>query len=497
MLENKKLQITDIKLGEYKKYLNSVGDTWDPTWAEDDNLYFPGNDGTGWDKKCSSNLNFNKASGNDFFNLKGETVNGLTEYGGWAKEEADECNWKSSGCICVDGVLYLAVGRHRYGRHQIDPHFRQMADRASIIKSYDYGLTWQRSAKENYEDAMFKSGRFATPYFIHYGRDGAAPDTDNAQKYIYAISNNGFWCNGDNYILGRVERSKLGNLDASDWEFYTGGDGMEDGSWSREMDAATLIIDSPLKCGETGATYIPSIGRYVLIAWYYPGNPNIDTDRTHFAFYEAPKPWGPWELVKETVNWPEGWYCPRILSKWQSENGSEVDVVAVTGGDYWLGTDYKFTVVPVTLKTDGKYPEPFTNPLPVVVNDDETGDELNKFKYVGQWAYEKARIGAYGKDEHYSDKAGDYFIISFSGSRIKWYGSRRDHMGIAAVSIDNGAETEVDQHYWLSWTSYGRMLFDSGVLEKGIHTLKVRVTGKKNEHSKGTVIFSDRVEIFE
>jgi hypothetical protein len=80
---------------------------------------------------------------------------------------------------------------------------------------------------------------------------------------------------------------------------------------------AALIIDNPRKCGETGATYIPALGRYVLVAWYYPGDPNIETDESHFIFYESPKPWGPWTPVCEYTSRPQGWYCPRVLSKWQ------------------------------------------------------------------------------------------------------------------------------------------------------------------------------------
>lgn len=497
MNDSKSRKISDVKLGAYKKYENSVGDTWDPAWAGDGNLYSPGNDGSGWNKACSSNLFFNKTSGEDFLNLNGETVNGLPEYGGWAFTGTDECTWKSAGCISVDGVLYLSIARHRYGRLPGDPYGRQIADRASIIKSSDYGVTWSRSETENRNQAMFKGQRFATPYFIYYGKDSAAPAIDHADKYIYATSNNGFWCNGDNYILGRVERSKLGRLDAADWEFYTGGDGMQDENWSYDMERASLIIENPLKCGETGATYIPSIGRYILVAWYYPGNPNIDTDRTRFVFYESPKPWGPWTQVKEEEIWPEGWYCPRILSKWQEKEGDEVCAVLVTGGDYWQWEYYKYTVVPVSLKMDGRYPAPVPPPVPLTVNDSEEGEGLNRFSYFGDWHYENARFRAYQMDEHYSESADAYFTLTFSGSRIRWYGSKCDNMGMAAVSINQGPEVEVDCHTWSAWTQFGRLLYDSGAIEKGIHTLKVRVTGRKNEYSRGTYVFSDSVEIFE
>ena len=39
---------------------------------------------------------------------------------------------------------------------------------------------------------------------------------DNADRYVYALSNNGFWDNGNNQVLGRVPRDQIGALKASD-----------------------------------------------------------------------------------------------------------------------------------------------------------------------------------------------------------------------------------------------------------------------------------------
>ena len=231
MSEEHDQRITDIRLGQKKLYPNNLGDTWDPAWAKDGSLYYPGNDGSGWNKACSSNLFFNRSTGEDPFNLESQTTNGMPEYDGWAKQREDGCTWKSSGCVSIDGTLYLALARHAYGTISGDPNLRQTARRASIIKSTDQGLTWTRSAGDNYHHPMFDP-YFTTPYFIYYGQDGQSPAVDGAERYVYAISNNGFWCNGDHYILGRVERAKISRLEPADWSFYKGGDGLID----RELD---------------------------------------------------------------------------------------------------------------------------------------------------------------------------------------------------------------------------------------------------------------------
>lgn len=482
--------ITDVRLGQKKLYPNSLGDTWDPTWADDGGMYYPGNDGSGWNKACSSNLFFNHSSGEDPFNLESQTTNGMSEYDGWAKQREDGCSWKSSGCVSIDGTLYLALARHAYGTKSGDPFLRQTARRASIIKSSDHGLNWTRSAEENYHHPMFDQ-HFTTPYFIHYGQDGQSPAVDGAEKYVYAISNNGFWCNGDNYLLGRVERVNLPRLDPTDWSYYLGGDGLKAESWAKDAGAALPMINNPLKCGETGATYIPSLGRYLLVAWYYPGNPNVDSDESHFIYYEAPHPWGPWTLIKEDMIRPEGWYCPRVLSKWQTSSQNAVEVILVTGGDYYeMGKYYRFTVASLSLKTDGLFPPEPVHPAPQIITNQDAA-----VRYSGDWLFDSTRAGAYNGGEYFSQTLGDALTIVFTGTHLQWHTSKENNLGIAAVSIDNQEENEIDLYTYCHVPQYQRLVFDSGPLASGQHTLKIRLTGKKNEKSNGVGIFHDRIEV--
>ncbi len=491
--------ITDVRLGKYRAYEDSKGDTWDPAWGADGALYFAGNDGSGWDKACSSNVFFNRADGDDPFALTGRTVSPMSDLEGWAKKGPDNCSWKSMGTLSLDGVLYLAISRHKYGTDSGDPAMRQKADRASIVKSSDGGVTWAPSGPECYEKPMFTSPRFGTPYFLHYGRDGKAPSVHNAEKYIYATSNNGFWCNGDNYILGRVAREKFPRLESADWEFYTGGDGMLSMNWSPDMGKARPIVADPLKCGEAGATYVPSLKRYVLVAWYYPGNPTIDANDTRFVFWEGPRPWGPWTKVREERSHPEGWYCPRILAKWQKASGRITEAVLVAGGDYYEpDRHYRFTVVPVRLKAGGRFPPPPPEPGFVAVGSWETTGRLNSFSYEGDWARDNTRAGAHGGIERRSDKAGDSFTVRFKGRRLKWYASKENNLGIAAVSVDGGKDAYVDLFTYCAHPQYGRLLHDTGDLRRGVHTFKVTVTGRKNEvfPSAGAAITNDHVEIF-
>ncbi|TMD46314.1 MAG: hypothetical protein E6I93_15385 [Chloroflexi bacterium] len=81
--------------------------------------------------------------------------------------------------------------------------------------------------------------------------------------------------------------------------------------------------------------------------------------------------------------------------------------------------------------------------------------------------------------------ANDTATLIFSGTQIKFYGVTASWHGIGAVSIDGGAETNVD-FYSVNKTG-DVLLWTSPVLANGIHTFKLRVTG--------TIIVIDRVDI--
>jgi len=344
------ISIVDVQMGT-PIYFEAGGDSWDPTWSQDDALYSAVNDGAGFGT-LKRNIGFNRISGSDPRTLTGQLQNIMDEYGEMnAPSAIDGRNWKSGGSISIDGTLYLSIGMDRY----VDADFggRQTRVNSSIIKSSDHGLKWSRPMEENRDRPMFPGMRFATPFFIHFGKEYAAATVDKADRYVYATSNNGFWDNGDNYILGRVSRSKLSALNAADWSFYQGGDGMQDSSWTLEMNNAALIINAPGQCGEAGVTYLPALNRYVLISWYYPnGNGHSGTiDATEFAFYESPKPWGPWTRIKVILNQPQGWYIPRVVAKFQSRTGPDLQAFIAVAGDWRNPIFYRYSMVPVKFVT--------------------------------------------------------------------------------------------------------------------------------------------------
>ena len=194
---------------------------------------------------------FGKLVGNNPYHLKGTTINEMKDYGFAGQKGPDSASWKTMNTYSVDGVLYMVVTRCLYPEQSGDSKNRHVFRNSSIIKSTDKGLTWTRSESENYKNPMFPGLRFGAPYFVWYGKDGEA-SVDNADKYVYAVSNNGHFEDGDNYIIGRVLRSRLSNLDAKDWQFFSGGDGMQDKNWSSDMNKTKPVLEDSMNCSMTG-----------------------------------------------------------------------------------------------------------------------------------------------------------------------------------------------------------------------------------------------------
>jgi hypothetical protein len=131
--------------------------------------------------------------------------------------------WKACGITCVDGVLYMGVSRQLtcptepkltwQGRYSPFP-IQETWD-SSIISSPDHGRTWSSAPELGH--SMFPGRTFSTPFFVQYGKD--VKGQDESDSYVYAVSNDGAWNNGNWMTLGRVPRNRIARLDAKDWEF--------------------------------------------------------------------------------------------------------------------------------------------------------------------------------------------------------------------------------------------------------------------------------------
>ncbi|WP_339248170.1 discoidin domain-containing protein [Paenibacillus sp. FSL F4-0243] len=135
----------------------------------------------------------------------------------------------------------------------------------------------------------------------------------------------------------------------------------------------------------------------------------------------------------------------------------------------------------------------FAFSLDRTVNDNATGSGSDQFVYSSGWDYTTSEGGAFSRDNHYSNKAGSYALLRFTGSKVQLYGAKNDNQGIVAFSIDDGPEQLVDTY--ASSRLDQQLLFESSEMLNQEHVLNIRVTDQKNANASNTFISIDRADI--
>jgi uncharacterized protein YjdB len=114
--------------------------------------------------------------------------------------------------------------------------------------------------------------------------------------------------------------------------------------------------------------------------------------------------------------------------------------------------------------------------------------------YDSNWKTYSGNKG-YKDTEHYIDVASTLTTatFTFTGTRVRLYALKRYNMGIAQVILDDGTPVNVDL-YKSGDLAVDQLVYDSGEITSGSHTLKVKNTDTKNASSSGTGISLDAFE---
>lgn len=131
----------------------------------------------------------------------------------------------------------------------------------------------------------------------------------------------------------------------------------------------------------------------------------------------------------------------------------------------------------------------------LTIDDTERGSGIDQFTYMGGgWQHcTGCEAAKYERSDSWNAVANEPITLAFRGTRISLYGARASHHGIGAVSIDGGAETRID--YYAATRADNQLLWTSPLLQAGLHTFTLRVSGMKNPASSGMVVTIDRVVI--
>ena len=126
-------------------------------------------------------------------------------------------------------------------------------------------------------------------------------------------------------------------------------------------------------------------------------------------------------------------------------------------------------------------------PASVVTKYDE-----ESYTFSGTWT-PSADAAKFNGDDQFTGSAGSYYSFAFSGTKVQLYAAVASHHGIAGVSIDGGAEVDVD--FYAVDRAEQHLSYTSPTLAAGTHVIKVRNTGRRNGASSGTVIAADRIDV--
>ncbi len=122
-----------------------------------------------------------------------------------------------------------------------------------------------------------------------------------------------------------------------------------------------------------------------------------------------------------------------------------------------------------------------------------TGENASDPWITGTW-YTRANSLRTGGRNSLSSQAGATLSIAFSGELVELVTDKDPYRGIAQILIDGELAATVD--LYSPTTVCQSVVFDSGRLDAGQHTLTVRVTGTKNPSSRHTLVTVDCFRVY-
>lgn len=208
-----------------------------------------------------------------------------------------------------------------------------------------------------------------------------------------------------------------------------------------------------------------------------------------------------YEKLPESVKEPFASYLDKKFShtRFSIETASEkclelaLENIKTHGGKI-DGDDIVISVQPY--KFDG----PVEIAFPTLTASDGFWVTDNRIRWFGSWSKPEGRNKRRPASDgfSYSDKAGDYMEVDFPGTAIYVQGRIQYTNGILEAFIDGksmGTRDMYQPKIWPRGHGQSSAVWITG-LPDGTHTLRIEVTGKKNDQSAGTTIGLGRIACY-
>jgi hypothetical protein len=119
-------------------------------------------------------------------------------------------------------------------------------------------------------------------------------------------------------------------------------------------------------------------------------------------------------------------------------------------------------------------------------------DNNSGLAFTGTWRSTKSTKFS-GGSAKYAYKAGTALTVTFQGTSLSWVGLTSNACGQALVTVDGGAVQVVD--LYSASSIYQQVVYTTGVLTAGTHTLRIESSGKKNAASRNTQVYVDAIGV--
>jgi hypothetical protein len=316
------------------------GDTFYPSWADDDLMYSPWTDGATWrlDGRMEGSFSMGTTSsptgqavvaGNDPLNL---IIYSLGLDNAPTKTYAGRY---PCGSLVYNGVWYYGTYclgpevQARYGDQIYNLPY--LGPFVGFRTSTNKGQTWKACPHTPDKPIFPETGlngypvKIGSPHFVDFGKNMEHSPDGKAYMVAHGADindpkprfGNSSWITGDQIYLLRVTPSPEDINDASKWEFYTGRDADGHAVWTNDFAQIKPLLEWNNNMGCVTVTYNAVLKKYLMCI-----TDGVNTcGQMNTYLLEADSLTGEWKLITYMKNFGEQGYFVNIPSKFIEKDG--------------------------------------------------------------------------------------------------------------------------------------------------------------------------------
>ena len=340
------------------------GDTFYPTWADDDLLYSPWTDGNTWRLDGSWDYSNSGHSGSKEHTTTGQAVlegNDPESLVGYSLGTHTVSSLPYQGRYPCGSLMYNGIWY--YGTYCLGPspqapygnmiiNWPWLGPFVGFRTSTDKGLTWKNCPHTPAKALFGESGingypvKIGSPHFVDFGKNMEYSPDGKAYMVAHGADINdkmprfwnSSWITGDQIYLLRVMPSEENINDITKWEFYGGKDEKGNAVWTSDFNKISPLLEWNNNMGCVTVTYNAHLKKYLMCVT--DGGNTCSKMNTYIL--ESDSLTGDWKILTYMKDFGEQAYFVNIPSKFINDDGKTMWLMY--SGNYatnWNGEQIK------------------------------------------------------------------------------------------------------------------------------------------------------------